>query len=70
MSDIAHHDGYTLDGDRFQVLINAEEQHAVWPSEQPVPAGWTAVGPVGAKSDCLAYVETHWRDMRPKRLRP
>lgn len=60
---------WSIDGDEFKVLINDEEQHSLWPSSQPAPAGWRQVGPVGPKDACLAYIEAHWTDMRPKTLR-
>jgi MbtH protein len=69
MSDASAPDDFTIDGDRFQVLINAEEQYSLWPAANPVPPGWTPVGPVGSKAECLAYVDAHWVDMRPKSLR-
>jgi MbtH protein len=62
-------DDFTLDGDLFQVLVNGEEQHSLWPAAQPAPEGWRQVGPVGSKAECLAYVDQNWVDMRPKSLR-
>nr|WP_314121584.1 MbtH family NRPS accessory protein [uncultured Brevundimonas sp.] len=53
----------------FVVLINEEQQYSLWPADKTIPAGWNTVGPKGAKSDCLQYVEEHWTDMRPKSLR-
>ncbi|OLF19034.1 MbtH family protein [Actinophytocola xanthii] len=53
----------------FHVLVNDEEQHSLWPSFAQVPAGWRSVhGPAGRES-CLAYVEEHWTDLRPRSLR-
>lgn len=53
----------------FQVLVNDEEQHSLWPTFAPVPDGWRAVfGPDG-RAACLAYVEENWTDMRPRSLR-
>lgn len=53
---------------QFLVLVNDEGQHSLWPVFADVPAGWTRVfGPDG-KPECLAYVEEHWTDMRPKSL--
>ncbi len=60
---------WTIDGDEFVVLINSDEQYSIWPSAKPVPPGWTRTGPTGPKADCLAFVEKHWTDMRPKSLR-
>jgi MbtH protein len=52
----------------FYVLINDEGQYSLWPTFMAVPGGWTAVGPRGARKDCLAYTEENWTDMRPKSL--
>ena len=54
---------------QWTVLINSEEQYALFPSDQPSPAGWRPTGRTGTKSECVAYVEEHWADMRPKSLR-
>jgi MbtH protein len=52
----------------FCVLVNDEGQYSLWPTFRDVPAGWTAVGPRGARQACLAYIEENWTDMRPKSL--
>jgi amino acid adenylation domain-containing protein len=62
-------DGRNIDGEQFQILANAEEQHSLWPAALRVPDGWTPVGKVGSKDDCLAYVDAHWTDMRPRSVR-
>ncbi|SFW81483.1 MbtH family protein [Amycolatopsis australiensis] len=52
----------------YLVLVNAENQHSLWPSSIDVPAGWTAAyGPAG-RQECLDHVEANWTDMRPKSL--
>ena len=51
------------------VVINDEEQYALWSDWQPVPAGWTKVFGPDKKSACLEFVKEHWTDMRPKSLR-
>ncbi|AJC22773.1 MbtH family protein [Pandoraea pulmonicola] len=53
----------------FRVVINDEEQYAIWPDYRPVPAGWREVGVSGNKATCLAHIETVWTDMRPRSLR-
>jgi MbtH protein len=53
----------------FLVLVNAEGQHSMWPEPIAVPQGWTIVHTADTKQNCLAYVETHWTDMRPQSLR-
>ena len=52
----------------YLVVVNEEGQYSLWRPYKPIPAGWTAVGPRGARSECLAYIEEHWTDMRPKSL--
>ncbi|WP_439380504.1 MbtH family protein [Amycolatopsis lexingtonensis] len=52
----------------YLVLVNAENQHSLWPESVDVPAGWTvAFGPSGRQA-CLDHVEANWTDMRPKSL--
>ncbi|MBF4462594.1 MULTISPECIES: MbtH family protein [unclassified Rathayibacter] len=57
---------------KFFVLMNAEEQYSLWPTFAPVPEGWHEVygGEDGDdRAACLAFVEEHWTDLRPKSLR-
>jgi MbtH protein len=52
----------------FLVLVNAEGQHSLWPVFADPPEAWhVAFGP-GDRGACLAFVEEHWTDMRPRRL--
>ncbi|WP_329285890.1 MbtH family protein [Streptomyces sp. NBC_00691] len=53
---------------RFLVLVNDENQHSLWPSFAEVPAGWRTVFGEDTREGCLAYVETHWTDLRPASL--
>ena len=52
----------------FIVLINDEGQYSLWPEFLDVPAGWRATGPKGSRSECLAWVDENWTDMRPLSL--
>jgi MbtH protein len=52
----------------FLVVINSEGQYSLWPTFRDVPGGWTPVGPRGARSACLEYIEQNWTDMRPRSL--
>ncbi|MEU3742385.1 MbtH family NRPS accessory protein [Streptomyces sp. NPDC032198] len=53
----------------FHVVVNDEEQHALWPTFTGVPGGWRVVaGPMG-RAESIAYVEEHWTDIRPRSLR-
>ncbi len=53
----------------YRVVVNHEEQYAIWPADQAVPSGWRDVGVSGAKDVCLAHVEEVWTDMRPRSVR-
>ncbi|MDT5078596.1 MAG: MbtH protein [Mycobacterium sp.] len=53
----------------FYVLVNDEEQHSLWPTFADVPAAWRVVFGGSTRPDCLAFVEQHWTDVRPKSLR-
>ena len=52
----------------FHVLVNAENQHSLWPAFAEVPAGWTVVLRDATREAALAHVEEHWTDMRPASL--
>lgn len=53
---------------RFLVLTNPEGQHSLWPEFLDVPAGWEVALPASDRAACRSYIETHWRDMRPRSL--
>lgn len=53
---------------RFLVLVNAENQHSLWPSFVDVPSGWRVALPETSREECLRYVESHWTDLRPSSL--
>lgn len=61
-------DELSIDGDVFCILVNKGGHHSLWPAGLQVPEGWTSVGPVGSKSDCLAYVEANWHTLHPHSL--
>ncbi|MFE3514983.1 MbtH family protein [Streptomyces sp. NPDC059166] len=52
-----------------QVVVNDEEQHALWPSGSPVPAGWRSTGFSGTEDECTAHIDEVWPDIRPLSLR-
>jgi MbtH protein len=52
----------------YLVLVNAENQHSLWPSFVDTPAGWTPAHGPGPRQECLDYVEKHWTDLRPTSL--
>ncbi|WP_149829669.1 MbtH family protein [Streptomyces tailanensis] len=53
---------------KFFVVVNDENQHALWPAFADIPLGWTSAHGAAGREDCLAYVEKHWTDMRPASL--
>jgi len=53
----------------YKVLVNHEEQYSIWPVARENPLGWRDAGKSGLKSECLAYIEEVWTDMRPLSLR-
>ncbi|MYW62397.1 MULTISPECIES: MbtH family protein [Streptomyces] len=53
----------------YDVLVNDEGQHSLWPTGTTVPAGWRTVLADRSREECLAHVEAHWTDMRPRSLR-
>lgn len=64
-----HQDALSIDGDVFRVVVNDEDQYALWPADKPVPQGWRDAGKVGNKEECLQFVQENWTDMRPRSLR-
>ena len=53
----------------YKVVVNHEEQYSIWPADRENPLGWRDSGKSGSKTECLAYVEEVWTDMRPLSLR-
>jgi uncharacterized protein YbdZ (MbtH family) len=53
----------------YKVVMNDEEQYAIWLDYKELPNGWRYGGKTGSKADCLAYVKEVWTDMRPLSLR-
>ena len=53
----------------FSVLVNDEEQHALWPSMLAVPLGWRIAHGDDTRQACLDYIEENWTDLRPRSAR-
>jgi MbtH protein len=53
----------------YKAVVNDEEQYSIWPADRPIPAGWHDAGKEGTKTECLAFIEQAWTDMRPLSLR-
>jgi MbtH protein len=54
---------------QYHVVINDEEQYSIWVADRAIPDGWTAVGPTRPEDECLAWIDEHWTDMRPRSVR-
>lgn len=52
----------------YQVLVNDENQHSLWPTWIDVPAGWSVVFGEETRQKCLSYIEDHWTNIRPASL--
>jgi uncharacterized protein YbdZ (MbtH family) len=52
----------------YRVIVNDEGQYSLWPASITVPDGWVTAHETDSRSNCLAYVEEQWTDMRPKSL--
>ena len=56
------------DNAEYLVLVNHEGQYSLWPSFREIPAGWSAVGPRSKRTECLAWIDHNWTDLRPLSL--
>jgi MbtH protein len=52
----------------YLVLVNQEGQHSLWPTFVDVPAGWEVIFGENSRQECLDFIESNWRDLRPKSL--
>jgi MbtH protein len=57
------------DDKQYQVVVNDEDQHSIWPIGKKIPDGWMPTGFQGAKPDCLKHIAEVWTDITPKSLR-
>ena len=53
----------------YTVVVNHEEQYALWPLGRPHAPGWREAGKSGSREECLAFVRAVWTDMCPRSLR-
>jgi MbtH protein len=57
------------DNRTYRVVVNHEEQYALWLADREIPLGWRDTGKCGTKQECMNYVDEVWTDMRPLSLR-
>lgn len=49
----------------FFVLKNIKGEFSLWPEFHTLPAGWEVqLGPT-TRSECIGYVEQHWKAINP-----
>ena len=53
----------------YRVVRNDEEQYSLWAADRCNAPGWQDAGKTGTRSECLAYIDSVWTDMRPRSLR-
>jgi MbtH protein len=58
-----------VDGRRYMVVVNDEEQYSVWPADADPPLGWRPTGMAGDRTACLGHIDEVWTDLRPRSLR-
>src|SRR5712691_10597355 len=51
------------------VAVNDQGQHAVWPAELALPAGWRRQSAAMPRRACLAAIAAAWRDIAPVSVR-
>ncbi|WP_441251390.1 GNAT family N-acetyltransferase [Kitasatospora sp. McL0602] len=51
------------------VILNTEQQYAVWPQSAALPAGWQPTGWTGDEKSCLDRIGQEWTDLRPASVR-
>lgn len=54
-----------MHGQSFKVVVNADEQYSLWPSDRAIPAGWSDTNFQGTYDECLDHIAAVWTDMRP-----
>jgi amino acid adenylation domain-containing protein/thioester reductase-like protein len=53
----------------FFVVVNDDDQHALWQAGLAVPPGWRRGSAVMSRSECLAAVARSWPDVTPASVR-
>jgi MbtH protein len=54
----------------YLVLVNADNQHSLWPARFPIPDGWTTAYGHAPRSACTEYIDTRWTPRAPDHGQP
>jgi MbtH protein len=49
----------------YIAAVNDEGQYAMWRAGRRIPHGWQRRSAALPEADCLAFIESAWRDIRP-----
>jgi amino acid adenylation domain-containing protein/thioester reductase-like protein len=55
--------------DAFVVVVNDQDQRALWRAGLDVPSGWRRASAVMARGECLAVIDRAWPDIAPASVR-
>ena len=55
--------------DAFVVVVNDQDQRALWRAGLDVPSGWRRASAVMARGECLAAIDRGWPDIAPASVR-
>lgn len=46
--------------ENYVVVRNDRNDHSVWPTVKPTPAGWHPLDCSGTRTACLDWIEANW----------
>ncbi len=55
--------------DAFVVVVNDQDQHALWQAGLDLPPGWRRGSAVMSRGECLAAIDRSWTDIAPASVR-
>src|SRR6202020_651862 len=55
--------------DAFVVVVNGQDQRALWEAGLDLPAGWRRGSAAMSGSECLAAIDASWPDVPPASVR-
>jgi MbtH protein len=56
---------YEKEDREYKVVVNAQNEHSIWPADRENMEGWTDVGKSGTREECQAHVNEAWADWTP-----